>query len=473
VTVFGTWQHGVGATILLGIFLSSAQAVYGAENPSTTIIYGTAPPSATGIALTRAISNIDSIYARAATHADDAILDSAARLRFAIETLQHSRGDILDKRPKELNATQRKALEDIESGVAALQRAVEAPDDQIRERLKELRQLTTNLSPPSEQPAVVASSPAVLTPSDLNGGTLTLSGQRFAKTDPRLFFGDTEATRTELTDAEARFVLPAQALRSSDRNPVVYPGRALLSVRDCRWWGHCKPALQPYSVGVVMLPTHLATVRIGFDRKKNQRIYEQAPAPASAPASGSAPGAASTPPPARVDMVYRKRFQYSTEDLTVMTCTRETQGAHASGYSIDTETLSTAVVEHSGQTKWSLQDVSPSGFAIELCAQPQIDKMAKTPGTVTVEVTWKEFRMGDVVSSREWRQPEGLDWGAHIAESLPEDANTVEVDLDYFDGSHASFTQTANDRYVEMNWDPQQRQLVLTPHLRPRLPDTE
>src|SRR5262249_44358014 len=157
----------------------------------------------------------------------------------------------------------------------ALERAAEAPDNQAQERLKELRQITTNLSPPSEQPAVVATSPAVLAPSDLNGGTVVLSGQRFAKTDPRLFFGATQATRTELPDAEARFALPAQALRSSDRNPVVYPGRALLSARDCRWWGHCKPALQAYSVSVVMLPTHLATVRIGFDRKKNQRIYEQ------------------------------------------------------------------------------------------------------------------------------------------------------------------------------------------------------
>jgi hypothetical protein len=453
----------LAAAILWVLTLSSAAV--GADSPSTTVIYGTAPPGTTGMTLTRAISSIDAIFARAAVHADDAILDAAARLRLSIETLQHAPGDILDKRPKDLTPAQRKALEDIESAVASLRLAADAPADQARERINDIRQLTSSLAPLPDEPAVVDSSPSVLAPSAVSGGTLTLTGRGLSKADPRVFFGDVEATRTGLTDTEALFALPAESLRSSDRNPIVYPGRALLSVRNCRWWGHCKPTLQTYSVGVVMLPTHLATVRIGFDRKKNQRIYDQTPAATSSP-SGA-------PAPAPADMLYKKRFEYSTEDLTVMSCTREAQSPHAAGYSIDTDTLSTNVTDHSGQTKWSIQDASATGFAIELCAQPQIEKMSKTPGAISVEVTWKEFRMGDVVSAREWRQPEGLDWGAHIADSLPEDANTVEVDLEYFDGSHTSFNQTSNDRYVEMKWDAQRHQLLLTPNLRPRLPDLQ
>ena len=445
--------------------MSSPQLIYGADNPSTTVIYGTAPPGATGITLIRAMTTVDAIYARAATHADDAILDAAARLRLSIETLQQFRGDIVDKRPNSLTPAQKAALENIESAVAALRTAAEAPADQARERITDIRQHTSSLAPQADQPTVVATSPSVVVPSAVSGGTLTLAGRLLSKADPRLFFGDVEATRTGLTDTEALFALPAEALRSGDRIPTVYHGRALLSVRNCRWWGSCKPTLQTYSVGVVMLPIHLATVRIGFDRKRNQRIYDQAPAAASSP-SGA-------PAPAPADMLYKKRFEYSTEDLTVMSCTRESQSPHASGYSIDTDTLSSNVVDHSGQTKWSIQDASASGFEIELCAQPQIDKMSKTPGVISVEVSWKEFRMGDVVSQREWRQPEGLDWGAHIAESLPEDAHTVAVELEYFDGSRASFSQTSNDRYVEMKWDPQQHQLLLTPNLRPRLPDLQ
>jgi hypothetical protein len=463
VAAFSTRREGVCATILLVLSVLPTETVYSAENPSTTIIYGTAPPGATRITLTRAMSTIDAIYARAATHADDAILDAAARLRFSIETLEQSRGDIVDKRPNSLTAAQKAALDNIESAVAALRMAAEAPADQARERITDVRQLTSNLAPSPDQPSVVATSPSILVPSAVSGGTLTLSGRLLSKADPRLFFGDVEATRTGLTDTEARFAVPAEALRSSDRIPTVYHGRALLSVRNCHWWGSCKPSLQTYSVGVVMLPTHLATVRIGFDRKKNQRIYEQAPAAASSP-SGA-------PAPAPADMLYKRRFEYSTEDLTVMSCTRESQSPHAPGYSIDTDSLSTNVADHSGQTKWSIQNASASGFEIELCAQPQIDKMSKTPGAISVEVTWKEFRMGDVVSQREWRQPEGLDWGAHVAESLPDDTHTVEVDLEYFDGSHATFSQTSNDRYVEMKWDAQQHQLLLTPNLRPRLPD--
>ena len=417
-------------------------------------VHGRGPPPPTvGVALTQAISSLENVSAHAALNANDAVLDAAARLRLSIEALQYSGQDIPDQQPKDLNAAQGKALAAIQSGVATLQAAADKPAEQARESIEEIRQLTAALSPAPGQPAIEHSSPSILVPSSVSGAVITLSGRRLAMANPRLFFGDVEASRTSLTDQQALFAAPADVLRPNDRTPLSYSGRVMLSDRRCGWF-HCNTATRAYAVSVVVLPTHLATVRIGFDRKKTQKIYEQTPAAPGAPAGAS------------TDMVYRRRFEYSTEDLTVMSCTTESQAPHAPGYSIDTDTLSATEADHSGEAKWRIVDPGPSGFSIELCAQPQIDKMGKTTGAVAVETTWKEFRMGEVVTPREWLDAEGLSWGADIKETLPADTNSIEVDLEYFDGSRASFTETSNDRYVNMTWDPQTRRLVLTPRLR-------
>ncbi len=425
------------------------------------LVHGRDKEPTIGVGLLQAISTVDNVSARAATNANDAILDAAAALRLSIEALRQSGQNILDKHPSDLTAAQAKTLEAIRSGVAALQVAAERPADQSRERLDEIRRLTNDSSPLPEEPVVVRSSPSILAPSALNDSAFAVTGRRLSAADPRLFFGDAEATRTGLTDQEALFTLPAGALRSNDGIPVVYSGRVMLSIRNCRWRIRCKLALRTYTVGLVMLPTHLATVRIGFDRQKAQRIYDQMPSAEGDPAAASS------------DVLYRKRFDYSTEDMTVMSCVRESQAPHADGYLIDTDTLSEKVADHSGETRWRILDASTSGFSVELCAQPQIDRMGKTNGSVSLEVTWKEYRMGDVITPREWREPEALNWGAQIEQSLPEDTHEIEVALEYFDGSRASFTQTSKDRYVEMQWNAQTHRLVLTPHLRSSLADLD
>jgi hypothetical protein len=440
----------IGAVILFMIALASPALVHSRDEEPTI-----------GVGLMQALSSVDNVSARAATNANDAILDAAATLRLSIEALRQSGRNILDQHPSDLTAAQRKALEAIQSGVAALQVAAEQPADQSREHIEAVRRLTSDLSPMPEEPIVVRSSPSILAPSALGESAFAVSGRRLSAADPRLFFGDAEATRTGLTDQEALFTLPAGVLQSSDRIPVVYSGRVMLSIRHCRWRIRCKPALRTYTVSLVILPTHLATVRIGFDRQKAQRIYDQMPSAEGDPAS--APN----------DVLYRKRFDYSTEDLTVMSCVRDSQAPHADGYLIDTDTLSEKVADHSGETRWRVLDASTNGFSVELCAQPQIDRMGKTNGSVSLEVTWKEYRMGDVITPREWREPEALNWGAQIEQSLPEDTHEIEVALEYFDGSRASFTQTSKDRYVEMQWNAQTHQLVLTPRLRSSLADLE
>lgn len=442
-------RRGEAVVLLVALLASPALVQSRGEQPPTV-----------GADLTQALSSLDILCARAALDANDAVLDAAARLRLAIDNLRYSGDDINDQRAKDLNADQRKTLEGIQSGMATLQTAAGEPAEQAREQITDIRQLTSGLSPAPDEPALVRTSPAILVPSTVNGSVFSLTGRRLSKADPRLFFGNVEATRTHLTDQQAQFDLPAEALRSNDRTPLSYSGRVLLSVRKCHFL-RCRQSLRAYTAGVVMLPTHLATVRVGFDRKKTQKIYEQAPVAEGAPASAS------------TDMVYHRRFEYSTEDLTVMSCTRESQAPHAAGFSIDTDTLMANVVDHSGEVKWQIVDPSATGFTLELCAQPQIDKMGKTTGSIAVETTWKEFRIGDVVTSREWLEPEALSWGAELKQTLPADTNTIEVDLEYFDGSRASFTETSNDRFVNMTWNPQSRELVLTPRLRSSIADLE
>src|SRR6185437_8455583 len=182
--------------VVLFVALLSSSACVSSRGPR---------PQTLGVDLTRAISTIDNVSAHAAINANDAVLDAAARLRLAIEALQYSGEDVVDRQAKDLDAAQRKALEGILSGVAILQAVAQQPAEQARERIDEIRQLTATLVPAPQAPAIERSSPSVLVPSAVDATVLTLSGRRLAKANPRLFFGDVEAARTGLTDQQALF----------------------------------------------------------------------------------------------------------------------------------------------------------------------------------------------------------------------------------------------------------------------------
>ncbi len=425
---------------------------------SPTRLYSQAMPATTiGVGVVQATSMVDNVSARAASEANDAIFSAAGQLRLLIEAFRNSAQNILDARLNDLNAPQRRMLEHIQTGVAALRTAADEPVEQARERIEEIRRLTSDSASAMDAPIVIRSSPSMLAPSGLNEIPVTLIGQRLTDANPRLLFGNMEATRTHLTDQEVVFTVPPSVFRSSDTTPIQYSGQLLLAVRKCRWSIRCKPAWQAYTVALVMLPIRLATVRISFDRKTNQRIYDQEPA-----ADG---GPAATP----TDKLYSRRFEYSTDDLTVMSCTRQPQAPHAAGYFIDTDTLSSSIRDRRAENKWRLLDTSANGFTIELCAQPQISRLAKIIGSIAVETTWKEYRMGEVISPRESSEPQVLNWGAELQESLPADSNAPRVELEYFDGSRATLTETSVDKYVELKWDATTRHLVLTPHMPARI----
>ena len=439
----------IGALLFLIAHLSSPTLAYTRALPEATI----------GASVLQARSSIDSVSGRATAAANDALLRAAGAMRFLVDVLRNSQENILDKRPNDLNAAQKRLFQDIQSGVAALQAAADEPEEQARESIAEIRRLTDSVRA-IDGPVAVRSSPVILAPTGISEIPVTLMGQRLSRANPRLWFGDVEATRTDLTEQTAAFTVPSAVFRSNDRTPVSYSGRLLLAVQACRWKIHCKLSSRTYAVNVVVLPTRLATVQISFDRRTSQRIYDQ-----ESP-SDRGPAAAVS------DKVYSSRIEYSNDDLTLMGCTRRSEAPHAAGYFIDTNTVSVKVTDQQAESTWRMLDAAASGFSIELCAQPQISKIGKTPGSISVETTWKEYRMGDVISARESASRK-LDWGTQIKESLPAEAHALAIELEYFDGSRATFTRTANDRYVEMNWNADTHQLVLTPRLRASAPDVD
>ncbi len=421
----------------------------------------TAAATTVGIGIAQATSTVDNISAHAAGEANYAIFGAAARLRTLIETLRNSAQNILDKRLKDLNASQLRMLQDIQLGVADLQKAADQPIEQGRRFIEEIRRLTSDRGPDEDDPVLLDSSPSVLVPGGLDEINFTMHGLKLAGANPRLFFGDVEAARIDLKEQQVIFTVPPSIFRSLDEKLIAYSGQLMLAAHDCQWKIRCKPALREYTVGVVVLPARLAMVKIAFDRKSSQRSYDQDP---EADSAGDSNGK---------DKLYGRTFEYSTNDLTLMTCARESQSPHAPGYFIDTETLS-ANIKHSGGTnKASLLDVSARGFAVELCAQPQINNLAKTTGSVTVQANWKEYRMADVISPRESLAPRALKWGARIEEVLPPDSNAIDVELDYFDGSHTTLTETSSDRYVDLKWNAALRQIVVTPRMPASIADIE
>lgn len=414
-----------------------------------------------GIGIAQATSTVDNISAHAAGEANYVMLGAAARLRMLIETLRNSAQNILDKQLKDLNASQLRMLEDIQLGVADLQKAADQPVEQGRRLMQEIRRLTNDLGLDTDEPVLLDSSPSVLVPGGPDEINFTLHGLKLADANPRLFFGHVEAARIDLKEQQAIFTVPPSIFRSLDEKLITYSGQLLLTAHDCRWKIQCKPALREYTVGVVVLPTRLAMVKIAFDRKSSQRSYDHDP---EADRVGDSTGN---------DKLYGRIFEYSTDDLTVMTCTHESQSPHAPGYFIDTETLTAHIRHCSATNRASLLDVSASGFAVELCAQPQISKLAKLTGSVTVQANWKEYRMADVISPRESLAPLALQWGARIEEVLPPDSHAIDVELDYFDGSHTTLTETSRDRYVDLKWNAALRQIVVTPRLSASVADIE
>lgn len=403
------------------------------------------PQAPVRVGIVKAASSVDDVLARAAREAHYLVFAAAADLAILIRSFRQEVRGRLDAPPSRLPPPERQRLEEILEAVADLQQAAGEPRGQAHETLANVKRLMAMATPAVGEAQVTGAGPPVLSPPPTDEVRFTVRGLGLRKSAPRLFLGSTEATRVMLGARQAVFSIPAQALGFHDTAPGVRSGRILLTARQCTLWVFCKGVPQEYPVSLLLLPRRLATVEITYHRTLNQRVYDKTPA-------------ANGPP---TDKLYSRDFDYSNNDLTLLACTTDAQAPHAAGYLIDPASLSLTVKSSAGQTRSRITAATPKGFTVELCAQAQISHLIKTSGAISVQATWKEYQMADVVQPAESLPAQPLTWGSPIQASLPPGTSAIAVHVDYFDGAHATYTGDATDDLVQLTWDRAHQRLHL------------
>jgi hypothetical protein len=407
-----------------------------------------ARPASVGTGIVQALSSVDDVLAQAGREANYAVFAAAAELRLLIQRFQLDVRGALGAPPSGLSAPERQRFERIQQAVGDLQKAASLRHGEAREALTSVRQLARDAAPAGGEAQLLAVTPSVLAPSSADAAHLTLRGVSLDRSGPRLFLGNTEAGVRTVTSQQAVFSIPVQALGFSDAIPIVRAGRVLLDARTCTWLVFCGRVPREYPVALLLLPRRLASVQITFNRTVKQRVYEKFDARGAADAAAA-------------DKIYSRTFDYTTDDLTLLSCNTVTQAPHASGYLIDTDSLSLTVKSSAGETRARIAAASPAGFTVELCAQARISRLMKTSGAISVQATWKEYQMADVVQHAESLAAQPLTWGSSIETSLPPDTSAIAVQVDYFDGSHGTYTGDASDELIELTWDRARQQLRL------------
>ena len=401
------------------------------------------------LALVQAASGVDEVVARSGREGNYVMFAAAASLKSAIESFRNATRDQLDVPPRGLSAPQRQRFEDIQRSVEALQRAATEPLPQARASLREVRRLTDDAPPAAGDVQLAGASPSVLTPPSRDEIQYTIRGAGLDRSEPRLFFSGLEAARRSVSARQAVFGIPSSALPFSETAASVYAGRLVLTDRQCTLKVFCKNTPREYTVLLLMMPARLASVQVTFNRAVKQRIYD----------SGAALGAPAGP---AVDKLYTRTFDYSNDDLTLLSCSTPSQAPHAPGYFIDTDSLSLTVKSSTGESRSRIASASSTGFTLELCAQARISQLIKTSGAISVQASWKEYEVADVVLPSEALAPQPLRWGTPLEVSLPPDTHASTVEVYYFDGSHVTYSGDASDERVEVRWDEARHQVRLT-----------
>lgn len=428
-------------------------------------------PATVRDAMAQAASSVDDVLSRTGRDARYLVFAAAANLRILIEGFRFETR-ALDAPPSRLPPPQRQLFHDIEQAVADLQMAATEPTGQARETLKELRRVTDDAVPAGAQ--LLGAGPAVLAADSPGAVHFTIRGARLKEANPRLFLSNMEASRVTVDAHEAMFSIPVQALGFNETTPSVRSGRLVLQARQCTLLVFCGSVSHEYPIALLLLPDRLATVQVHFNRKVKERVYVKAdvpagarPAavapPATATAATGAPSAAgtSTATAAPPDKVFTRTFQYSNPDMTLMSCSTQTQAPHASGFLIDTGSLTLTVSSTAGATRSRIATASPQGFTVELCAQAQISHMMKTNGAISAQASWKEYQMADVVQPTQSLPPQALRWNTPVVVSLPAGTSAIAVDVSYFDGSRVTYNGDASDELIHLKWDRARQQILI------------
>jgi hypothetical protein len=389
---------------------------------------------------------VDDVLARAGREGNYVVFAAAAGLRLLIQRFQLDARGALDAPLSRLPAPEQRRFESIQQAVSDLQKAAAVPHAEARGTLNGVQRLSHDVVPSSGEPQLFAAGPTVLSPRSTDAAHFTLRGVNLAGSEPHLFLGGIEASLQTLSSQHAVFSIPAQALDFNDTVPSVRSGRLLLNARTCSWLILCRHVSREYPVTLLLLPRRLANVQITFNRKVKQRVYERLDAQGAAEGTGG-------------DKVYSRTFDYTNDDLTLLSCSTFAQAPHASEFVIDTDSLSTTVKSSAGETRSRIVGASPTGFTMELCAQAQISHLMKTSGAISVQATWKEYQMAEVVQAPEILVKQPLAWDSPIEVSLPPETSAIAIQVDYFDGSQVTYTGDASDDLIELKWDQARQQL--------------
>lgn len=426
----------------------------------------TAAATTIGAGLVSASGVVDDVLETAANEGNYVVFNAASQLRLLIESFRLATRDVLDYGFDRLDASQQATFDNIQRTVITIQGALEQPIEDARQTVEEVHQVVNDGLPWLRESAVLRSSPSVIAPSTLAEIPFTVRGLSLDNANPRLLFGGVEARRIGLERQQAVFTVPATVFQRAAELPRYVSGSLELSVRKCKWIVFCDTEEIRSEVAVLVLPQRLASVEISRNTREEKRIYHE--------------------------RVFSRVFGHSTGDLTRMRCEKENQGPHDPAYFIDLDTLrpapyktscpfpakglfsvlrkklcpdgqfTQAAVRGKAGRSWGIISKNPAGFTVELCAQSQIKKLRKRSGEIFVNLTWKEFKKGNVVG--QFESVEGskvLDWGSPIQVVLPEDTHAITVKLEYFDGSDAVFDGNYADKYVDASWNNATKQLIV------------
>ncbi|MCJ8503151.1 hypothetical protein [Desulfatitalea alkaliphila] len=412
---------------------------------------------------------VDDVMEKAANEGNYVVFNAASQLRLLIESFRFSTRDIIKSGFDRLDTSQQATFANIQRAIVTLQGAIDQPIENARQSLEEVHQIVNDGLPWMRESAVLRSSPSVVAPSALAEIPFTVRGISLDSANPRLWFGSIEAKRIGLERQQAIFTVPAKVFEREADSPKYVSGLLELSLKKCSWFVFCDTEVVHSELAVLVLPERLASVEISRNTRNEQRIYHE--------------------------RVFSRVFGHDTGDLTRKRCKKKSQGPHDPSYFIDIETLrpapyktscpypekgffgslhktfcpdgqfTRAAVRGNGRHSWDIVSKNTAGFTVELCAQSVISKrLSKEHGKISVNLTWKEFKKGDVVGQFEPVQvSEVLNWGSPIQVVLPEDTHAITIKLRYFDGSDAVFDGNFADKYVNASYNFATKQLIVRP----------
>lgn len=406
----------------------------------------------------------------ATDNANYVVFEGASQLKLVIENLRLSLNDVLDKSFDSLDASQKEIFNNINVSIANMEQAISLPIEEARQSLELTQQIIADIKL-GDGVSITRAYPSVLSPSNHREIVYTVRGVSLDSSDPSLLINGTKVRRIGLEKQQARFSIPTGLFKFNKSNVVVNRGKVNVTVNKCRAFIFCKNVNKSFEISILTLPKEIATIDLTYRTKKEKIIFH--------------------------NKKFSKKFQQTTGSIHKYKCRKFSQGAHRPGFFIDTSTLKpTNYVKtgkcppsgtfgrlflgcKKGQTtyrhtkkgafgraghRWKLLSQNSAGFTVELCAKSQINRGRKKTGEMHLNMSWREYHNGDIVSnaiSVEKNKP--LLWRHSYRKPLPKDTNSFNLVINYFDGTSTIVDGSYKDSFIDVSWNNSSKNLIIRP----------